>query len=134
MTADSVQERVRKFADDLRMRAQLSGGFMKPVKDQCGPWLVSLGFGTAEEMLRLIDLENEQRKRLDMAPKPKTKVAPTWHMAVVPCVPDGEVSTEDMSDLGMLCARVGIPQSMVDSPVKKVVGGDRTQMYWQWHE
>ncbi len=131
---DSVQDRVRKFADDLRMRAQLSGSFMKPVQDQCGPWLVSVGFGTADEMARLIDLENEQRKRLDMAPKAKTKVAPTWHMSVVPCVPDSEVTTEDMSDLGMLLQRVGVPATMAASPMKKVVGGDRTQLYWQWSE
>lgn len=130
---DSVQERVRKFADDLRVRAQLSGSFMKPIQDQCGPWLVSVGFGTAEEMARLIDLENEQRKRLDMAPKAKTKVAPTWHMSVLPACADAEVSTEDMSDLGMLCQRLGVPASMAASPMKKVVG-DRTQLYWQWQE
>ena len=133
----SPEQAIKQIGDELRASAKLTGSFLKHTNLRFGAWGITLAFGSAVEMGKLRQLENQQREKmkLPLLP-PHYRPADTWHMTAEPIVPMQVISQKSYEELGMLAAAVGVPKDVfLKHPVETVGQSPETnKVHWQWRD
>jgi len=121
----SVENRVRKFAAELRGKALKAGGYLKMGRQDFGRWRFLLSYGSKEEMIELAT-SGALGRRVPYADA--QHFTGRWHLSAELRTNFSEES--DWKELGMVLAAVGAPLDSCLTPVDKA--DPASVLHWDW--